>query len=87
MTDFYKKIYGYEDAIQLQDDDIRILEKGMWLQKMNSKEELNSRFYRLDFNNSQLVASTKELRKKEKLCKFISSQERSLATHDEHYSS
>ena len=80
MTDFYKKIYGYEDAIQLQDDDIRMLEKGMWLQKMNSKEELNSRFYRLDFNNSQLVASTKELSKKEKLCKFISSQKRSLTS-------
>lgn len=69
MTDFYKKIYGYDDDIHLQDDDIITLENGMFLQKMNSKEDLNSRFYRLDLNNNRLVASTKEFRKKEKLCK------------------
>lgn len=72
MTDIYKKLYGYEDEIQLKDDDIRVLEKGMNLRKMNpSKEEFNVRFYRLDLNNNQLVASTKEFRKKEKLCNFI----------------
>lgn len=70
MTDFYKKIYGYEDDIQLQDDDIKILESGMYLQKMNqSKEDFNKRLYRLDLINNQLVATTKEFRKKEKACK------------------
>jgi hypothetical protein len=70
MTDFYKKFYGYEDDIQLKDDDISVLEKGMIMRKLNSnREEFNDRFYRLDMNNNQLVASTKEFRKKEKLCK------------------
>ncbi len=69
MTDFYKKIYGYDDDIQLNDNDILILEKGMNLHKMNqSKEDFNKRFYRLDLKNNQLVASTKEFRKKEKSC-------------------
>ena len=70
MSDFYKKIYGYENKIQLEDDDIATLQNGMILQKLNTKEELNSRFYRLDLNNNQLVANTKEFRKKEKACKF-----------------
>lgn len=71
MTDFYKKLYGYEDDIQLKDDDVTTLETGMTLRKMNqSKEEFNQRFYRLDLKNNQLVASTKEFRKKEKLCNF-----------------
>jgi hypothetical protein len=71
MTDIYKKLYGYEDEIQLKDDDIKTLEKGMDLRKMNSKkEEFNDRHYKLDLNNNQLVASTKEFRKKEKLCKL-----------------
>jgi hypothetical protein len=71
MTDIYKKLYGYEDEIQLKDDDIKILEKGMDLRKMNpKKDEFNDRYYKLDLNNNQLVASTKEFRKKEKLCKF-----------------
>jgi hypothetical protein len=69
MTDIYKKLYGYEDDIQLKDDDIKLLEAGMTLKKMNrSKEDFNDRFYRLDLNNNQLVANTKEFRKKEKLC-------------------
>lgn len=72
MTDFYKKLYGYEDDIQLKDDDITTLETGMSLRKMNqSKEEFNTRFYRLDLKNNQLVASTKEFRKKEKLCNLF----------------
>jgi hypothetical protein len=72
MTDFYKKIYGYEDDIQLHDEDIKILEEGMFLEKMNqTKEDFNKRFYRLDLNNNQLVASTKEFRKKEKTCEYI----------------
>lgn len=67
MTDFYKKYYGYEDDIKLKDDDLKILEEGMLLKKLNaSKEEFNDRFYRLDSNSNQLVASTKEFRKKEK---------------------
>jgi hypothetical protein len=70
MTDIYKKLYGYEDEIQLKDDDIKMLEKGMDLRKMNAKkDEFNVRHYKLDLNNNQLVASTKEFRKKEKLCK------------------
>ena len=69
MTDIYKKLYGYENDIQLKDDDIKKLEGGMELRKMNQKKtEFNDRFYRLDLNNNQLVASTKEFRKKEKLC-------------------
>jgi len=72
MTDFYKKIYGYEDDIQLKDNDINILEKGMNLFKMSqSKKDFNKRFYRLDLNNNQLVASTKEFRKKQKSCNFL----------------
>lgn len=72
MTDFYKKLYGYEDDIQLKDDDIKLLETGMNLRKMKAnKEEFNQRFYRLDLNNYQLVASTREFRKKEKICKFL----------------
>ncbi len=72
MTDIYKKLYGYEDDIQLKDDDIKLLEAGMTLRKMNrSKEEFNDRFYRLDLNNNQLVANTREFRKKEKLCLSI----------------
>ena len=72
MTDFYKKIYGYEDDIQLKDDDVKILENGMYLQKMNqSKEDFNKRLYRLDLINNQLVATTKEFRKKEKACKLL----------------
>ena len=67
MTDFYKKLYGYEDDIQLKDDDIRLLEAGMTLRKMKTlKEEFNDRFYRLDLNSNCIVASTKEFRKKEK---------------------
>lgn len=69
MTDFYKKLYGYEDDIQLKDDDIKLLESGMALSKMKAnKEQFNQRFYRLDLNNYQLIASTRELRKKEKIC-------------------
>lgn len=69
MTDFYKKLYGYEDDIQLKDDDIKLLETGMILQKMKaSKEQFNQRSYRLDLNNYQLIASTKEIGKKEKIC-------------------
>lgn len=69
MTDIYKKLYGYEDDIQLKDDDIKLLETGMTLKKMNrTKDEFNDRYYRLDLNNNQLVANTKEFRKKEKLC-------------------
>ena len=64
MTDFYKKLYGYEDDIQLKDDDIRLLEAGMTLRKMKTlKEEFNDRFYRLDLNSNCIVASTKEFRK------------------------
>ena len=68
MTDIYKKLYGYEDDIQLKDDDIKLLETGTILRKMK-KEEFNDRFYRLDLTNNQLIASTKEFRKKEKICK------------------
>lgn len=71
MTDFYKKYYGYEDNIKLKDDDIRILQEGMTLKKLNaSKEEFNERFYKLDFNTNELVATTKEFRKKEKKCRY-----------------
>ena len=70
MTDFYKKLYGYDDDIQLKDDDIKLLETGMPLLKMKAnKEHFNQRFYRLDLNNYQLIASTREFRKKEKICK------------------
>lgn len=75
MMDFYEKIYGYEDNIRIQDDDMSILESGMYLQKMTPKENFNKRFYRLDLNNNQLVASTKEFRKKEKLYPLISLNE------------
>ena len=68
-TNFYKKHYGYEDDIQLKDDDIKVLEAGMTLRKMNNKEEFNDRFFRLDLLNNQLIANTKEFRKKEKYCK------------------
>ena len=68
MTDFYKKLYGYEDDIQLRDDDITTLETGTFLKKMDPKGNFNHRFYRLDLKNNQIVASTKEFRKKEKLC-------------------
>ncbi|CAF0759543.1 unnamed protein product [Brachionus calyciflorus] len=68
MTDFYKKYYGYEDNIKLKDDDIRKLEEGMNLKKLNgNKEEFNERFYRLDTNLNVLVATTKEFLKKEKI--------------------
>ena len=71
MTDFYKKLYGYEDEIQLKDDDIKLLETGMFLLKMKAnKEQFNHRFYRIDLNNYQLIASTREFRKKEKICKY-----------------
>lgn len=71
-TDFYKKHYGYEDDIQLKDDDIKVLETGMQLRKMKpSKDEFNDRFYRLDLINNQLIANTKEFRKKEKYCKLL----------------
>ena len=70
MTDFYKKLYGYEDDIQLRDDDITTLETGTYLKKMNSKGDFNQRYYRLDLKNNQLVANTKEFRKKEKQCKL-----------------
>ena len=70
-TDFFKKYYGYEDDIQLKDDDIRELEKGMKLDKFNpSNQKFNKRTYRLDLVNNQLIASTKEFRKKEKCCKY-----------------
>ena len=72
MSDFYKKFYGYENDIHLKDDDISVLETGMFLKKMNRwKESFNQRFYRLDLKNNQLVASTKEFRKKEKICKLF----------------
>jgi len=71
MTDFFKNLYGYDDDIQLKDDDIKTLETGMTLSKLHQvKEEFNSRFYRLDLKNNQLIASTKEFRKTEKLCKL-----------------
>lgn len=76
MTDFYKKLYGYEDDIQLKDDDIKVLEVGMTLRKMNSsKNSFNDRFYRLDLNNNQLVANTKEFRKTEKTYPLVSLNE------------
>lgn len=69
MSEFYKKFYGYEDEIQLKDDDIKLLENGMPLLKMKAnKEQFNNRYYRLDLNNYQLIASTKEFGKKEKIC-------------------
>ena len=66
MASFYKKHYGYEDDIQLKDDDIKTLETGMILRKMNEKGDINDRFYRLDLVNNQLIANTKEFRKREK---------------------
>ena len=70
MAEFYRKLYGYEDDIQLKDDDIKTLESGMNLLKMDTaKEEFNTRFYRLDLSNNHLIARTKEFRKKEKICK------------------
>jgi hypothetical protein len=79
-SNFYKKHYGYEDGIQLKDDDIKVLEGGMTLRKMNPlKEEFNDRFYQLDLVNNQLVASTKEFRKKEKYCKLFDNNNFRLA--------
>ena len=69
MTDIYKKLYGYDDNIQLQDDDIKTLETGGTLRKMRpNKDEFDYRTYRLDLSNNQLIASSKEFNKKEKLC-------------------
>jgi hypothetical protein len=68
MTDFYKKHYGYEDKVQLKDDDVKILENGMIIEKLNGSE-FSERRFKLDLINNQLVASTRELRKKEKYCK------------------
>jgi hypothetical protein len=73
MTDIYKKLYGYDDNIQLKDDDIKTLEAGVNLRKMRpNKDEFDFRTYRLDLSNNQLIASSKEFNKKEKLCKFLS---------------
>ena len=38
----------------------------MNLGKMNDKGDIHDRFYKLDLTNNQLIASTKEFRKKEK---------------------
>ena len=66
MADFFKKLYGYEDNIQLKDDDIQVLEKGMILKKLNpEKKVFNDRYYRLDMIHNQIIASTKEFRKKD----------------------
>ena len=70
MSDIYKKLYGYDDNIQLKDDDIKTLEAGMTILKMRpSKIDFDYRTYRLDMTNNQIVASTKEINKKEKSCK------------------
>ncbi len=69
MADFYKRHYGYEDKIQLKDDDIKTLENGAVLEKLNGGE-FHERCFKLDLINNNLVASTKEFRKKEKYCKF-----------------
>jgi len=72
MSDIYKKLYGYDDNIQLKDDDIKTLEAGMTLLKMRpKKDEFDYRTYRLDMINNQIVASTKEFNKKQKICKFL----------------
>ena len=74
MTDIYKKLYGYDDNIQLKDDDIKKLEAGMNLLKMRpNKTEFDPRNYRLDMVNNQILASTKELNKTQKICKFVKS--------------
>ena len=72
MSDIYKKLYGYDDNIQLKDDDIKTLEGGMTLLKLRpNKEEFDPRTYRLDMINNQIVASTKEFNKKQKICKYF----------------
>ena len=59
MSDIYKKLYGYDDNIQLKDDDIKTLEAGVKLLKMRPKKyEFDFRTYRLDMINNQIVANT-----------------------------
>jgi hypothetical protein len=54
----------------LNDEDKRIVENGMYLQKMKpNKKSFDHRYYRVDFRNNELVASSKEFKNKEKRCK------------------
>jgi hypothetical protein len=56
----------------LNDQDVKELETGMDLIKLNSdslsQSEDNQRFFRLDLTNRRIVASTKEFLKKQKIC-------------------
>ena len=50
-------------------NDIKLLEKGKKLEKMNqNKKTFTKRLYRLDLKNSRLVANTRQCGKKEKTC-------------------
>ena len=50
-------------------NDIKLLEKGEKLDKMNPvKKKFNKRFYKLDLKNRQLVANTKQCGKRQKTC-------------------
>jgi hypothetical protein len=68
---YFKTLYGYDDEIKLNDNDIPLLEQGSILLKMNNRDRFNNRSYKLDMKNNTLVASTKEFRKKQKLCNYI----------------
>ena len=69
-------ISNKSDLFKLNESDLSVLESGMNLIKLNAtSKELdsseNNRFFKIDLDKNELVASTKEFLKREKICKFV----------------
>jgi hypothetical protein len=67
------------DLFRLNESDLSVLESGMNLIKLNpTSKELdspeNNRFFKIDLDKNELVASTKEFLKKEKICTNFETQ-------------
>ena len=51
------------------ENDLKALETGAHLEKMHvERKKFQKRFYKLDLKNNRLIASTRQLGKKEKIC-------------------
>jgi hypothetical protein len=58
------------DQVEINENDVRFVEKGMFLNKLNIKrKKFEEVFYKLDLVNHQLIASKKSISKNKKYCK------------------
>ncbi len=74
LTDILNEIKKSESSklFQFTENDLKSLESGIHFQKMNiEKKKFQKRVYKLDFRNRRIVATTRQLGKKNKICLFF----------------